>query len=507
MYLRLSRDDDSKTESESIKNQKIYLTEYVAKHPNWFLVDIYTDDGYTGTNFNRPDFIRLISDINAGKIDLVITKDLSRLGRDYIQVGYYTENYFPERNIRYIAVNDGIDTFSKTSNNDIGPFMSVINDMYAKDISKKVRTVKRTKAAKGQFIGAFAPYGYKKHPNDITKLIIDEEAAEVVRYIFNEYVSGRGLAYIAHRLNEKGIDCPSIYKQKESKYHCKATANLWGHATIRKILTNKVYTGDLIQHKGEMVSYKVKKYRLLPKEEYLIKENAHEPIIDKKTFELARDILNRKAHSIHKKENTDHLLAGLLYCPICHNKYTYQVQSGLKGDMVAICSMYNRYGKDYCTRRAIRESNLNKYVVEDLRKNLQEKIDKEKLINSVDKSKINIEKKNIEKTILENNKRIEAINQILKTAYEDRVNGIIDTEQFISYSEGYKQEQKELTLKTEKLKQRLENYENNKENEIMKYIKEIVNFENINRNIILNLIDSIEISDKENIKINYKFAV
>ena len=300
MYLRLSRDDDSKTESESIKNQKIFLSEYISKHSNWFLVDIYTDDGYTGTNFNRPDFIRLINDVNAGKIDLVITKDLSRLGRDYIQVGYYTENYFPARNIRYIAVNDGVDTFSKTNNNDIGPFLAVVNDMYAKDISKKVRTVKRTKAEKGEFIGAFAPYGYKKNPNDITKLIVDEEAAEVVKYIFNEYINGKGLAYIAHRLNERKIDCPSVYKQRNSRYHCKAIANLWGHNTIKSILTNKVYTGDLIQHKGEMVSYKVKKYRLLPKSEYLIKENAHEAIIDKKIFELAQDILKRKAHNIKR---------------------------------------------------------------------------------------------------------------------------------------------------------------------------------------------------------------
>lgn len=506
MYLRLSRDDDGDGTSQSIKNQREFLTKYISNNSNWFLVDIYVDDGFTGTNFNRPDWLRLKNDIEQGKIDLVITKDLSRLGRDYIDVGYYTEKYFPSMKVRYIAVNDGVDTFSKTSNNDIGPFLSVVNDMYAKDISKKVRTVKRTKAEKGEFIGAFAPYGYKKHPKDITKLVIDEDVVENVKYIFNEYVNGNGLAYIAHRLNERKIDCPSVYKQKNSKYHCKATANLWGHNTIKKILTNRVYTGDLIQHKGEMVSYKVKKYRLLPKSEYLIKENAHEAIIDKQTFELVQDILKRKAHNIHKKENTEHLLAGLLYCPICNNKYTYQVQSGLKDDMVAICSMYNRYGKDYCTRRAIRESELNRYVVEDLKKNLQEKIDKEKLINSIDKSSINIEKKKIEKKILENNKRISEINKILKTAYEDRVNGIIDTEQFVTYSESYKAEQKVLMKKTESLNLRLHDYENNKEKELMKYIKEIVSFKDINRNIILNLIDSVEIIDKENIKINYKFA-
>ena len=469
--------------SESIINQKEFLTKYVTKQPNWLLIDIYIDDGFTGTNFNRPSFIRLKEDIEQGKIDMVITKDLSRLGRDYIDTGYYLEKYFPTKNVRYIAVNDGIDTYSKNSNNDIGPFMSVVNDMYAKDISKKVRTVKRTKAEKGEFIGAFAPY------------------------IFNEYVNGNGLAYIAHRLNERKIPCPSVYKQQSCNYHCKTISGLWGHNTIKKILTNKVYTGDLIQRQGEMVSYKVKKYRLLPKSEHLIKEKAHEPIIDNQTYELAQDILKRKAHNIHRKENSEHLLAGLLYCPRCHNKYTYQVQSGLKNDMVAICSMYNRYGKDYCTRIAVRESILNEFVVQDLRKILQEKIDKEKLINSIDKTKINNDKKMLQKKVADNNRRIEEIAKIIKTAYEDRVNGLLDTEEFVSFTESYKKEKQELIEKTEKLNIKLSDFENNKENELMKYIKEIVSFKDINRNIILNLIDSIEIINKENIKINYKFTV
>ena len=484
--------------SESIINQKEFLTKYVTKQPNWLLIDIYIDDGFTGTNFNRPSFIRLKEDIEQGKIDMVITKDLSRLGRDYIDTGYYLEKYFPTKNVRYIAVNDGIDTYSKNSNNDIGPFMSVVNDMYAKDISKKVRTVKRTKAEKGEFIGAFAPYGYKKNPNDITKLVIDEEAAEIVKYIFNEYVNGNGLAYIAHRLNERKIPCPSVYKQQSCNYHCKTISGLWGHNTIKKILTNKVYTGDLIQRQGEMVSYKVKKYRLLPKSEHLIKEKAHEPIIDNQTYELAQDILKRKAHNIHKKEKSEHL---------CHNKYTYQVQSGLKNDMVAICSMYNRYGKDYCARIAVRESILNEFVVQDLRKILQEKIDKEKLINSIDKTKINNDKKMLQKKVADNNRRIEEIAKIIKTAYEDRVNGLLDTEEFVSFTESYKKEKQELIEKTEKLNIKLSDFENNKENELMKYIKEIVSFKDINRNIILNLIDSIEIINKENIKINYKFTV
>ena len=493
--------------SESIINQKEFLTKYVSKQKNWILTDIYIDDGFTGTNFNRPSFIKLKKDIEQGKIDMVITKDLSRLGRDYIDTGYYLEKYFPSKNVRYISVNDGIDTFSKNSNNDIGPFMSVVNDMYAKDISKKVRTVKRTKAEKGEFIGAFAPYGYKKNPSDITKLVVDEKVAEIVKYIFNEYVSGNGLTYIAHRLNERKIPCPSIYKQQNCNYHCKTISGLWGHNTIKSILTNKVYIGNLIQHKGEMVSYNVKKYRLLPKSEYLIKENAHEAIIDKKTFELAQDILKRKAHNIHKKENKEHLLSGLLYCPRCNNKYTYQMQSGLKNDMVAICSMYNRYGKDYCKRIAIRESTLNEFVVQDLRNILQEKIDKESLINSIDKSNINNEKKKIEKSISENNNRIKKMIKILETLYEDRVNGIIDIKQFISYSENYKKEQQELEQENKRLNLKLQDYENRREKELKKYIKEIISFEKIDRNIILNLVNSVEIMDKNNIKINYKFVL
>ena len=308
IYLRLSRDDENEGDSESIINQREYLTKYVKNQTNWLLVDIYVDDGFTGTNFNRPDFIRMKNDIELGKINLVITKDLSRLGRDYIDTGYYLEKYFPAKRVRYIAVNDGIDTFEKNNgNNDMGAFKSVVNDMYAKDISKKVRTAKKTKAEKGEFIGAFAPYGYKKHPDDITKLIIDEEVANVVRYIFTEFNNGNGLSYIARRLNEKNIECPSIYKQRTTKFHCKTFTGLWGHETVKSILTNKVYIGDLVQRKGEMVSYKVKKYMKLPESEYIIKKNVHEAIISEEEFNLAQSILKAKMHKKNIKETKEHL--------------------------------------------------------------------------------------------------------------------------------------------------------------------------------------------------------
>jgi DNA invertase Pin-like site-specific DNA recombinase len=191
IYLRLSREDDTINQSESILNQKEYLTRYVLDQ-EWNLIDIYIDDGFTGTNFDRPDFKRMIKDVESKRINLVITKDLSRLGRDYIDTGYYLERFFPKANVRYIALNDGIDTFQTNSNNDMSPFKSVINDMYAKDISKKVRTTMISKQQNGEFIGAFAPYGYLKSKENKNKLIIDDEASKIVKRIFEMYVQGSG---------------------------------------------------------------------------------------------------------------------------------------------------------------------------------------------------------------------------------------------------------------------------------------------------------------------------
>ncbi len=507
IYLRLSRDDENAGDSESIINQREFLTKYVKSQNNWLLVDIYIDDGYTGTNFNRPDFIRMKKDIESGKINLVITKDLSRLGRDYIDTGYYLEKYFPAKRVRYIAVNDGIDTFEKNNgNNDMGAFKSVVNDMYAKDISKKVRTAKKTKAEKGEFIGAFAPYGYKKHPNDITKLIIDEEVSDVVRFIFSEYNKGNGLAYIARRLNEKQIECPSIYKQRTCKFHCKTFTGLWGHETIKKILTNRVYIGELIQRKGEMVSYKVKKYIQLPKSEHIIKENAHEPIISKEEFNLAQSILKAKMHKRHDKNYTDHLLSGLLYCPRCGNKYRYQKQNGLKEDMVAVCSVYNRYGKEYCSRVAIRESKLDKAVKDDLKTMAKQKLNNDKIIKLDEVNAIRKEKTKISKSKFDYEKRINEINRIIKSTYEDKVNGILSSEEFNLMIDDYRKEKETLLQKAKFLEEQLNSYENTKEDELIKIIKNITNFENIDKKTIMSLIDRIEIIDSESIKIYYKFS-
>lgn len=494
-------------DSESIINQREFLTKYVKSQNNWELIDTYIDDGFTGTNFNRPDFIRMKKDVETGRINLIITKDLSRLGRDYIETGYYLEKYFPKKRVRYIAVNDGIDTFEKNNgNNDMGAFKSVVNDMYAKDISKKVRTAKKTKAEKGEFIGAFAPYGYKKHPKDITRLIIDEEVADVVRYIFSEYNKGNGLAYIARRLNERKIECPSIYKQRTCKFHCKTLTGLWGHETIKSILTNRVYIGELIQRKGEMVSYKVKKYISLPESEHTIKKNAHEPIISEEEFNLAQDMLKLKTHKSHSKQTKEHLLSGLLYCPRCGNKYRYQKQTGLKDDMVAICSMYNRYGKEYCTRVAIRESVLDKAVKDDLKTMAKEKINCQKIISLDEVNNMRKDKARLSKLKFDFETRIAQIDKITRASYEDKVNGILTLDEYMSMAENYRKEKEELVSKVKELEENLSTYKETKEDELTRIIKNITNFDNIDKETIVSLINRIEIIDSESIKIYYKFS-
>ena len=260
IYTRLSREDEKDKESESIDTQKKLLTNYI-KSQGWTLFKIYVDDGFTGTNFNRPDFKNLINDIELGNVNLVITKDLSRLGRDYIETGYYLEKYFPLKNVRYIALNDGIDTFdNNNTNNDMTPFKSVFNDMYAKDISKKVRSSLLTKASSGQNIKSFLPYGYKKDEKDKNIILVDYEVSPIVQKIFEMYYAGNNKTEICRYLNNNKILTPLAYKRKTTNYYNPNNkTNLWSTTMISKILRDRIYIGDLVQHKYSKLNYKTKK--------------------------------------------------------------------------------------------------------------------------------------------------------------------------------------------------------------------------------------------------------
>lgn len=313
IYARLSREDEKdekyKGQSESIENQIKYLKSIITTK-GWVLVDIYKDDGYTGTNFDRPDFKRMLDDIDNGKINLVITKDLSRLGRDYIETGRYIEKIFPSKNIRYIAVNDNIDTFDKrNSNNDMTPFKAVINDMYAKDTSNKVRSTILTKAIAGECIKAFLPYGYKKDNTNKNKVLVDENVAENVKLIFKLYKSGKSKTEIAKKFNELEITTPLKYKQETTNYY-NPNSNVtykWNSTVINKILRNPIYVGDLVQLKYNKVNYKIKKIAKVPKEEQIIILNNHEAIIDRNTFNTVQEMLNKQTNEWNYSNRKKHL--------------------------------------------------------------------------------------------------------------------------------------------------------------------------------------------------------
>ena len=309
-YVRLSKEDYNNEISVSIKNQLEIIKQYVKKN-NLKLIGEYIDDGYSGTNFDRPAFKKLISDIEKNKIDIVITKDLSRLGRDYIESGYYIEKYFPQKRIRYIAIIDGVDTSKDIANNDIAPFKSLFNDMVSKDTSKKIKSILKAKKEQGLFLGSEAPFGYKKDENNKHKLIIDYNVYKIIKLIYKLALDNKSITEIKEILNKKNTITPSKYKNKKNYY------DKWSSSTVRNILTNKVYIGDTVQNKYPKINYKIKKRYLEKPENFIIKENTHEPIIDRKIFNLINNKMFQKRKT-HKREKK--LFEGKIYCQECKSK-------------------------------------------------------------------------------------------------------------------------------------------------------------------------------------------
>ncbi len=344
LYLRLSREDEEgRSESQSIANQRAFLLRYAAEN-DMTVVDTYIDDGFTGTNFNRPGFRRMISDIESGLIDIVLVKDLSRLGRDHIDTGYYYERYFPSRKIRFIAVNDGIDTERETAGNDMGLFKAAFNDLYAKDISKKVITALQSKKRGGEFIGALPPYGYQKSAKNKNKLEPKSEEAAVVQKIYEWRLQGESYIGIARRLNSQGVPPPSARKGK--------TASGWNDTSVKRILTNPTYCGNLTQNRSRKINYKVDRRKTLPPEEWIIVQNTHEPLVSEKLFQSVQN-------SVEKRKTGTYPLSGLLYCAECGSRMTF-ISRGR--NRYAVCGQWKRSGGQKCFSHCCNEKTLNQVV-------------------------------------------------------------------------------------------------------------------------------------------------
>jgi len=507
IYTRLSREDNHRPESESIANQKDFLIRFVNEHC-WNLVEIYTDDGYSGTSFDRPDFNRMIGDIENKKINLVITKDLSRLGRDYIETGYYVEKYFPSRKVRYIAVNDGVDTFSNNCSNDMSPFKQVMDDLYAKDISKKVRTSVALKRKNGKFIGAFAPYGYKKDPEDKNKLIIDESVGWVVKRIFDMFLHGMGFIEISKILNNEGIPSPGGYKKRTSNYRGKGgSTGLWSSQTIKYLLSNPTYAGNISQNKYTKVSYKINKLERVDKASWIIVNGTHQPIIEDETFELVQQLIGSRYTAKYIPKAGTHLLSGLVFCGDCGSRMTFLVNRDeeRKQRVYCVCSRYKRYG--LCTRHSVSEKELEEVVLCELRKVSEYLNERDKLLERA-KSKvklININYYDKRSGILQ--MRLHDIQKAIKGLYDDRTRGIIYEEDFIYLLQQYNKEREILTQDQVKLQKEKHTGHINDTNEdgLFSKIKELADFKNIEKSILFKLIARIDVFEKKSISIRYRF--
>ena len=508
IYCRLSKEDEKNghmKESESIKNQLIFLRGYVIAQ-GWNVKKEYKDDGYTGTNFNRPEFQTMISDIENKEINLVITKDLSRLGRDYIDTGYYIEKYFPSKNIRYIAVNDSIDTFDlSNSNNDITPFKAIINDMYARDVSKKVRTNLMTKAINGESIKSFQPYGYKKDPNNKNKILVDRNVSDVVVKIFEMYKAGKTKKQICDYLNDNKVKTPLKHKEETTNYKNPNKKNYsWSSCTITKILRDRIYVGDLVQHKYMKVNYKIKKNVKLNPSQHIIVKNNHEAIIDRDLFNSVQEMLDIQSNEwTFKGEKSSHLLSGIVYCS-CGGKVTYSKNHGKI--FRCICSNYKKVGSKFCNNiQYLKEDDLIIIVLENLKKNIEKYLNSNVLNYNVKSKKEKLENKNTIKN------KICIIDNKMKCMYEDRLNKILSKSLYIKISKELEKKKEELYIELNEIEKQEADYKKEvKREEIENYIKNILEF-NLNskteRSIILKLVNKIVLENKKIKSISYNFSI
>ena len=506
IYIRLSKEDEEKekySESESIQNQRVLLMQYIKENKLNFVSE-YVDDGVSGTSFDRPGFNKMIEDIENEKINMVITKDLSRLGRDYVQTGLYTETYFPEHNVRYIAILDNIDTGLDSANNDIAPFKSILNEMYAKDTSKKINSVLQSKRQQGEYLGT-APYGYKKDPDNKYHLIIDEEAAEVVRTIFRKFLEGMGTMQIADYLSEKKIPIPSDYN-KRNRGNKTITYGLWAQSTVRFILSNEIYTGTVVQGKRKKVSFKSKKFVDVPEENWIRKENMHEAIISKDEFKRVLRLLEETKGS--RVVQNDYLFKGLLKCFDCKG-YIGIRSPDKNGNIYGRCQRYGRYGKfDICSPHNFNYQVFEENMLQVLKEVCRQYSDKKRLEeiakNSKSKQDKEMDLKNKLKTY---NIEIEKQNRKLELLYEDRLSEIITVESYIENANKIKSEIIDLQNRIKEINNELngEESKNNKNERLDKLVDEFLNIESPTKEIIREFIERIEIHSDKQVDIYFNF--
>ena len=517
MYLRLSQDDekydkDFKAESNSISNQRLQIQDYIDKNEDMELIEEYVDDGYSGINFERPAFKKMMEDVITGNINCIVVKDLSRFGRDYIDSGRYLQRVFPSLDIRFIALNDNYDSFtaSETEKNLVIPFKSFINDNYCRDTSAKVRSVCKIKRKQGQFISNYAPYGYEKDKEDKHKIVIDKEVEYVVRKIFSMKLEGYSSYSIAKHLNDNGIPSPMEHKKaKGIRYKtgfCTKAVAKWDTPAVNRILTNEVYIGTLQQGKREKINYKLDKVVSKNKSDWIEIEDNHEAIIDSHDFEIVQKLLkcDIKAKTVGEKAD---LFSGLLFCKDCNAQMTKKVDKrGKTPTVYYICSSYNK-GHN-CSRHSIKQEELQRTVLEMIRHYIQYLGEYESVSEKIKEMEVSYELfQKIDKR-QEYTKKSKAKFELLKSSlYQDLKEGIIAEEEFYDMREFYTNRIVESELILEKQSKEIARlYKKSLGNQnFLADIKKYQNIGTLERGLLVRLVYKIYVLEDKKIEIQFNY--
>ena len=517
LYIRLSKEDldKNKTESASIANQREILKEYLKLHPDISYADTYVDDGYSGTDFDRPGWTRLMQDIQLKKINCVIVKDLARLGRNYTQSGDLIDNQFARLGVRFIALNNGIDTAADGMNAatrciSIG-VTNVINESYAASTSVNIRGTLNNHRQQGKFIGAFASYGYMKNPDDHHKLIIDEDAAPIVRMIYSDFIGGMGIIGIVKKLNGMGVPNPTLYKQQKGfKYNSRSgNDGLWSDRTVRRILQNQMYIGNMVQGVNRTVNYKVHECRSVPKDEWIIVENTHEPIIDRETFDKVQSLFKRNIHTCKSDRKAD-LFAGYVYCADCGKAMRKKVNMQNGNTYRYYKCSTKQKSPHSCTNHTIRIDELEEVVLSYIQMMIGVVLEYDEVVENIRQNSRKQENGYISRTLEAQKKECEKCLKASAELYPDWKNGEITQEE-------YQRIRANLNEKIEKLNAMIKNLEAAQAqldspgaelNSLAEHFIKHRNIEALTRTLIVELIDKILVHEggKITIKVNFSDA-
>ena len=462
IYCRLSKDDDLDGESASIANQRAMLENYCEKQ-GWEVVAVYQDDGYTGLNMERPDLKRMLKAIERKQVNLVITKDLSRLGRNYLQTGTLIEDFFPRHGVRYIAMNVGIDTLRE--NNDIAPFKNILNEMYSKDISKKVHSSYLLKAQKGEFTGCLAPFGYRKDPEDKNHLLVDGETAPIVRQIFLWALEGHGPNYIRRRLEEQRIPCPTWWNRQRglrntrTKWEKKDPENgkfIWDFSVIKDLLMNPVYAGAIASQKKDY-RFKLGTIREKKPQDWIVVEQRHEPIIDRRSFDLVQSKLQSRQRPRQNGETS--LFAGLIKCGECGKSLTIRTTHAKHPQQIYACKTYGAFGKNHCTQHRVEYSTLYRLVLNKIRECARAVLMDGEAVAGKLTDTCEAEQKGqreaLERALAKDTERMDVLEKMMLRLYEDMMAGRISEANFNLMLEKTQKEQAEVKARVEDARKKL----------------------------------------------------